>query len=85
MTMIKNLIFDFGNVLVSYDFMAFLDRFFGDDKEREEVFAERYISPEFLDICDREAKPFGEMIAEQKKQTHRWLTDCNISTTGLTR
>ncbi len=41
MTMIKNLIFDFGNVLVSYDFMAFLDRFFGDDKEREEVFAER--------------------------------------------
>ncbi len=67
MTMIKNLIFDFGNVLVSYDFMAFLDRFFGDDKEREEVFAERYISPEFLDICDREAKPFGEMIAEQKK------------------
>ncbi len=65
--MIRNLIFDFGNVLVAYDFMAFLDRHFGDDKEREKRFAEKYISPGFLDICDREAIPFAEMIERQKR------------------
>lgn len=65
--MIKNLIFDFGNVLVAYDFMAFFDRYFGDDKERERKFAEKYISPEYLDIYDRELVPFSETIEQLKK------------------
>ena len=59
--MIKNLIFDFGKVLVDYDFRHVVDQFFT-DKDEEETFLGLFASPEFLDICDKEDTPFDDII-----------------------
>lgn len=66
--MIKNLIFDFGKVLVDYDFYALLDIFFGDRREEKQRFCEFFINPEFIDKCDREVIPFADIIEEAKVQ-----------------
>ncbi|MDE5919200.1 MAG: HAD family phosphatase [Duncaniella sp.] len=72
--MIKNLIFDFGKVLVDYDFMALLTGYFGEDTERLDQMCRLFLSPEFIDRCDREAVPFSEIIREEQKN-HPELAD----------
>lgn len=54
---IKNLVFDFGKVLVDYDFIPVMKAFFKDDTLREEEFRKIFISDEFIDECDREVIP----------------------------
>ena len=57
--MIKNLIFDFGKVLVNHDLQPLLERHFGDD----EVSLIGFLSdPEFINMCDRGIIPFEKMI-----------------------
>ena len=69
--MIKNLIFDFGKVLVDYDFRPVLDRYFKDNKVEEDRFCDLFTSAEFIDACDRELIPFEELIKEtQDKHPH---------------
>ncbi len=59
--MIRNLIFDFGKVLVDYDFQQLITQFFSDnDKEAEKEFLDIITSDEFLDQCD-----LGEMNLEE--------------------
>ena len=50
--MIKNLIFDFGRVLVDYDFFHIIDTMFT-DKEAEQEFCSIFVTNTFIDRCDR--------------------------------
>lgn len=68
MNRIKNLIFDFGKVLVDYDFFHTIRRYFKSEEDLEE-FATLFTSIEFLNQCDREEIPF-EQIIQNAKQEH---------------
>lgn len=65
--MIKNIIFDFGKVLVDYDFRHIITRFFA-DKEQEERFYEIATNETFMDIVDKEEIPFSELIEDLKRK-----------------
>lgn len=69
--MIKNLIFDFGKVLVDYSFDLVIDPLFN-DKDECLNFKQVVCSPEFTDLCDKEEIPFEELIADMKKQYPQW-------------
>lgn len=75
--MIKNLIFDFGKVLVDYDFYHVINQFF-DDKEEVEKFAQLFASPEFLDICDKEDIPFSEIISNMQKKYPQYAHEAEL-------
>lgn len=62
MPMIKNLVFDFGKVLVNHDLHAVLERYFKGDKETEECFCTILASPAFTQACNLGLVPFGELI-----------------------
>lgn len=65
--MIKNLIFDFGKVLVDYDFFHTIRRYFTTEEDLQE-FATLFTSPEFLDRCDIEVEPFAEIIKDSQRK-----------------
>ena len=65
--MIKNLIFDFGKVLVDYDLLHIIDTFFT-DKAEEEEFVRIFTNPVFIDRCDKEEEPFEEIIRDMQRQ-----------------
>lgn len=65
--MIKNLIFDFGKVLVDYDFFHTIRKYF-DSQEDLQEFAQLFTSPEFLDRCDLEEEPFADIILDSRKK-----------------
>ena len=60
--MIKNLIFDFGKVLVNHDLQPMLERYFGDDEVSLIGFHKILSDPEFINMCDRGIIPFDKMI-----------------------
>ena len=59
--MIKNLIFDFGKVLVDYDFEAFFQKHIP-NTERCKAFTPILYNEAIQQLLDREAKPFNEII-----------------------
>ena len=59
--MIKNLIFDFGKVLVDYDFEAFF-RTYISDAERYQAFTPILYNEEVQRMFDREDRPLNEII-----------------------
>lgn len=61
--MIKNLIFDFGKVLVDYDFEAFFRRYITDE-ERCRAFTPILHNEEVQQMFDREEHSFDEIIEE---------------------
>lgn len=63
--MIKNLIFDFGKVLVDYDFVSIMSGWFTDD-ERRQRFLGCIMTPYWGERMDREDVPFGEVIREMQ-------------------
>ena len=67
--MIKNLIFDFGKVLVDYDFEAFL-RTYIPDTDRRQAFSSVLCSIELQQLLDREERPF-EVIMEEWIEENR--------------
>lgn len=69
---IKNLIFDFGKVLVDYDFKPVMHAFFCDRKEEEEAFYNTFICKEFIDECDLEEIPFEQIIRKAQKEHPRF-------------
>lgn len=71
--MIKNLIFDFGNVLVYYDYDKFLSSVVSDPGERS-AFKKVVCSPAFLDRCDRGDEPFPAMIRALQDRYPQWKT-----------
>lgn len=69
--MIKNLIFDFGKVLICYDFPPFLKTIFEDDDERLE-FEKIFCSFEFSQRCDLGVEPFTDIIRESQEKYPHW-------------
>ena len=59
--MIKNLIFDFGKVLVDYDFEAFFRKHIP-DTERCKAFTPILYNEDIQKLLDREATPFNEIM-----------------------
>lgn len=64
--MIKNIVFDFGMVLVNYDFQQFLNKLF-DNQAELEMFAKVVLSKQWNSLLDKEDKPFGEYMEDLKK------------------
>ena len=67
--MIKNLIFDFGKVLVDYDFEAFFRKFIP-DTERCQAFTPVLYNEELQQMLDREERPF-DVIMEDWIENHK--------------
>lgn len=63
--MIKNIVFDFGGVLVQYDFKAYFTNILG-SKEKGEWFMANILNDENNDLLDKGDRPFDEYIAEWK-------------------
>lgn len=66
--MIKNIVFDFGGVLVQYDFKAYFTNILG-SKEKGEWFMRNILNDDNNDLLDKGDRPFDEYIAEWKQ---RW-------------
>ena len=65
--MIKNLVFDFGKVLVDYDFIHIIRTFFTDKREEAE-FVRLFTDEAFIDRCDKEDVPFAETIRDMQQR-----------------
>ena len=70
--MIRNIVFDFGNVLVNYDFDLFLKSIFGDRKEEMAAFKAVACTPENMDRYDKGDQPFPEVVADLCAQYPQW-------------
>ncbi len=75
--MIKNLIFDFGKVLIDYDFVAVLKTFF-DNQDRLSEFEKLVCGQEFIDKCDKELVPFAELICQTQKEYPQWERELQL-------
>jgi len=77
--MIKNIVFDFGGVLVDFDFIPIVNSFFapGDEKRRDE-FCRIYLSQEFMNMCDLELKPFADIIADEKSKHPEFASELDM-------
>lgn len=60
--MIRNLVFDFGNVLVYHDLHPLLGRYFDGDEMRKAQFLEIISNRDFIDTCDRGIISFDRML-----------------------
>lgn len=69
--MIKNLVFDFGKVLVDYSFDRIVDTFFTDEAELK-AFKQVILAHEFIDQCDKEDIPFAEIIRQAQHTYPQW-------------
>ncbi|MBQ6079681.1 MAG: HAD family phosphatase [Muribaculaceae bacterium] len=69
--MIKNLIFDFGKVLVCYDFPVFLKTII-DDEEECRRFEALVCSEEFVSRCDLGKDSFIDIIRECQEKYPHW-------------
>lgn len=85
--MIKNLIFDFGKVLVDYDFEAFFRRHIPDE-QRCLAFAPILYNEKIQQLLDREEKPFDEImediISQNKEFEHEIRTFVDLYPTIVT-
>ncbi len=85
--MIKNLIFDFGKVLVDYDFEAFFRKHIP-DAERCRAFTPVLYNVEIQQLLDRESKPFDEIMEEviynNKEYEHEIRTFIDLYPTIVT-
>ena len=69
--MIKNLVFDFGKVLVCYDFTAYLKTIFGDETQRI-AFEQITCHPAFVERCDLGIDSFETIIREHQQLYPQW-------------
>ena len=65
--MIKNLIFDFGKVLVDYDISIIANKFFS-EPEQMKLFQQLLSRPEAVAEMDREEIPFSQYVARLQAQ-----------------
>ena len=66
--MIENIVFDYGGVLVQYDFVAFFGKLLG-SRERGQWFMDHVLPEEVGAAMDRELHPFDYYIRQQQE---RW-------------
>lgn len=64
--MIKNMIFDFGKVLVDYNYFTVLDKIF-DTHAHAEDFLSRMMAEKWNECFDRESRPFDQIISDMQQ------------------
>ncbi len=77
--MIKNLIFDFGKVLVDYDYFTILDEIFASHEQAED-FLHHLMAEKWNDRLDCEASPFTQIIHEIQQAMPQYV--CEIQQFG---
>lgn len=66
--MIRNIVLDFGGVLVAYDFKAYFSKILNSE-EKGEWFMEHILTPDNNNLLDKGDRPFKDYISEWKQ---RW-------------
>ena len=69
--MIKNLILDFGKVLVDYDYFVVIDRFFASHEEAEKFYV-HLMDDKWNERLDREDRTFEQIIADMQEAMPQW-------------
>lgn len=75
--MIRNLIFDFGKVLVDYDYQNLLNPYF-DNKNEQEEFARCILTDRWLQILEVENQPFDDTIAMMKSEYPQFTRQIDV-------
>ncbi len=75
--MIKNLIFDFGKVLVDYDFSHIIDPLFDNDTDKKEFYT-FFASLDFVNELDREVTPFLEIIQRKQQEYPKYTEQLQV-------
>lgn len=75
--MIKNLIFDFGKVLVDYDFEQFLSSFITDCDNRNR-FLQTICNQKLVNRCDKGDETFEQIVEELKRIYPQWQEELQI-------
>lgn len=76
--MIKNLIFDFGKVLVEYDYHQLIDSFFDGDVKTASEFISIILSDDFGKKVDRELVPVGQLFEELALEYPRFAKEIHL-------
>ncbi len=69
--MIRNLVFDFGKVLLEYDFDSVLDDFVEEENDRE-GFKRLLMDPAFVDETDIGILPIQDILARESRLHPQW-------------
>ena len=64
--MIKNLVFDFGKVLVDYDYFIVLDKIFATHEQAADFYF-HLMTDKWNERLDREETPFGQIIEDMQQ------------------
>ena len=72
--MIKNLIFDFGKVLIDYDYEAFLKSIVANPEDRAE-FKAVFCSIEFTNLCDKGDRTYDDIIRDYQALYPHWKNE----------
>ena len=75
--MIKNLIFDFGQVLITYDYPSFLRSVFGDGSDFA-AFEELVCGEPFIRRCDLGSEPFSDIVREAQRDYPHWRDQLQV-------
>ncbi len=75
--MIKNLIFDFGKVLVDYNFSHIIDPLFDNDDDKREFYT-FFASLDFVNELDREVTPFLEIIQRKQREHPKYTNQLQV-------
>lgn len=75
--MIKNLIFDFGKVLVDYDYMLVLDQIFATPDEAT-AFYHRLMDDGWNERLDRENRTFEQIIGDMQLAMPQWHDEIGL-------
>ncbi len=75
--MIKNLIFDFGKVLVDYDFSHIIDPLFDNEADKKEFYT-FFASLDFVNELDREVTPFLEIIQKKQREYPKYTEQLQV-------
>ena len=75
--MIRNLVFDFGRVLLDYDIPALISQFFENEQQIKE-FASICLTPAAMELQDRGDKPWDELLDDMKKACPKYSAQVDM-------
>lgn len=75
--MIKNIIFDLGNVIINYDQQAIIERFAKTDDEKEYLMENNFKAPEWkrIDLGEIDNNEAIRIISERHNNKYKYLTE----------
>ena len=70
--MVRNIVFDFGKVLVDFDFKSFVSTIIEDGEEQSE-FLSVVCNDEFVALCDKGDTSFPELVRGLQEEYPQWV------------